>query len=187
MLLTSPAYFTFLIVVFLAYWLVSRHRLAGVAAILAANYLFYAKWGLVYLALIPIASTIDFAIGKALAATTNPLRRRLLVGASVALNVALIVSTRLAPAHWSLALSLSFYGFQSMTYTIDIYRKVAQPARNYFAYVCSASFFPTTLAGPITRLSTLWPQIENAGRALTNEAGGRALFLIGMGGSRNSS
>ena len=66
MLLSTPAYFTFLIAVFFAYWLVSRFRFAGLAVIVFANYFFYARWDLVYLALIPAASTCDFFIGHAL-------------------------------------------------------------------------------------------------------------------------
>ncbi len=54
MLLTSSSYFAFAATVFLAYWLMSRHRSAGLAVILIANYFFYARWGLVYLALIPL-------------------------------------------------------------------------------------------------------------------------------------
>ncbi len=186
MLLTSPAYFTFAAILFLAYWLVSRYRLAGLALILAANYFFYARWGLVYLALIPLASSLDFAIGRALACSDNQRTRRLLVCASVALNVGLIASLRYLPAihsewSWAIPLGLSFYAFQSMTYTIDIYRRVAKPAPSCFVYLCSTSFFPTTLAGPITRLSTLWPQIGDLRRKLEPAEGGRALFLIGMG------
>jgi D-alanyl-lipoteichoic acid acyltransferase DltB (MBOAT superfamily) len=81
---------------------------------------------------------------------------------------------------WVLPLALSFYGFQSLTYTIDIYRRDAKPAESYLAYLASASFFPTTVAGPITRLSTLWPQWSKR-ETLSAQDGGKALFLIGLG------
>jgi alginate O-acetyltransferase complex protein AlgI len=183
---TSPTYLTFAAIVFLAYWLVSRYRLAGLAVILVANYFFYARWGLIYLALVPAASSIDFVLGRALARCESAELRRLLVSASVAVNVGLIVCLRYLPLvhsvwDWTLPLGLSFYAFQSMMYTIDIYRRVAEPARNYLVYLCASSFFPTTLAGPITRLSTLCPQIASAGRTLAPADGGRALFLIGLG------
>jgi alginate O-acetyltransferase complex protein AlgI len=182
----SLSYFAFAGIVFFAFWLVSRYRLAGLAVILAANYFFYARWGLIYLALVPLASSIDYAVGLALARHQSGRARRLLVIASIAVNVGLILSLRYLPLihsawSWTLPLSLSFYAFQSMTYTIDLYRRLAEPVRDYFVYLCSSSFFPTTLAGPITRLSTLCPQIGNAGRALTPADGGRALFLIGLG------
>ena len=96
----------------------------------------------------------------------------MLVTLSIALNVGLIASVKYLPVlPWVLPLALSFYGFQSLTYTIDIYRRDAKPAESYLAYLASASFFPTTVAGPITRLSTLWPQWSK--REMLSRAGRR--------------
>ena len=66
MLLTTAAYFSFLAAVFFAYWLAARYRLGAIAVVLFANYFFYARWDLAYLAIIPAASTCDFLIGRAL-------------------------------------------------------------------------------------------------------------------------
>ncbi len=184
MLLSTPPYFVFLASVFLVFWLVGRYRTAGLAALLFANYFFYAKWDLAYLALIPLASTCDFLIGQAIDKSERKGLRRTLVTLSVAINVALLASLKYMPflAHkqWTLPLGVSFYAFQSMTYTIDIYRRDGSATSNYLAYLCSASFFPTTLAGPITRLGKLIPQIEKR-RLLDPADGGRAFFLIGLG------
>ncbi len=181
MLLTTAAYFSFLAAVFFAYWLAARYRLGALAVVVFANYFFYARWDLVYLAIIPAASTCDFLIGHALHRSTRPGLRRLLVTLSIALNVGLIASVKYLPVlPWVLPLALSFYAFQSLTYTIDIYRRDAQPAESYLAYLASASFFPTTVAGPITRLSTLWPQWSKR-EMLSPQDGGKALFLIGLG------
>src|SRR5271170_1805211 len=181
MLLTTAAYFSFLAAVFFTYWLAARYRLGALAVVLFANYFFYARWDLAYLAIIPAASTCDFFIGQALHRSTRPALRRLLVTLSIALNVGLIASVKYLPVFpWVLPLALSFYGFQSLTYTIDIYRRDAEPAESYLAYLASASFFPTTVAGPITRLSTLWPQWSKRGM-LSPQDGGKALFLIGLG------
>ncbi|HLK20905.1 MAG TPA: MBOAT family O-acyltransferase [Bryobacteraceae bacterium] len=181
MLLSTPAYFTFLIAIFFAYWLVARFRLAGLAVIVFANYFFYARWDLVYLAVIPVASSCDFLIGKALAAAERPGVRRALVTLSIALNIGLIASVKYMPGlPWILPLGLSFYAFQSLTYTIDIYRRDAEPAESYLAYLASASFFPTTLAGPITRISTLLPQWSKR-ELLSPQDSGKAFFLIGLG------
>jgi D-alanyl-lipoteichoic acid acyltransferase DltB (MBOAT superfamily) len=73
--------------------------------------------------------------------------------------------------------------FQALTYTIDIYRRDAKGTKSYLAYLAAVSFFPTTLAGPITRVSTLIDQFEKP-RKLDSADGGRALFLIGMGLSK---
>ena len=59
------------------------------------------------------------------------------------------VTGRPAPEwHWTLPLSLSFYVFQALTYTIDLYRRDAKGTRSYLAHLAAVSFFPTTLAGP---------------------------------------
>lgn len=181
MVLSSPTYFAFLAGVFFAFWLARRHRLGALAVILFANYFFYARWDLIYLALIPLASTCDFLIGQTLGRVQHRLARRGLIALSVVMNIGLIVAVKYSPSlPWVLPLGLSFYAFQSLTYTLDIYRRDAQPASSLLAYLASASFFPTTLAGPITRLSNLIPQWSKW-QMLGAEDGGRALFLIGMG------
>lgn len=196
MLLSTPAFFTFLVAIFAAYCLVSRYRLAGLAVIVFANYFFYARWDLIYLALIPLASTCDFFIGRTLDREQRSGLRRLLVTLSIVINVTLIASIKYVPFlvdsyaqwtstqpriwTWTLPLGLSFYAFQAMTYTIDIYRRDAKPTTSFLTYLASVSFFPTTLAGPITRMSTLIPQWSKQ-QLLSPQEGGKALFLIGLG------
>jgi alginate O-acetyltransferase complex protein AlgI len=181
MLLSSAPYFVFLGAAFFLYWLSSRSRLASLAIVLAANYFFYAKWNLVYLILIPAASTVDFLLARAMDRGGS---RRLWVTLSILQNVGLIASLKylplLTPWHWALPLGVSFYAFQSMTYTIDVYRRDANATSDYFAYLTSASFFPTTLAGPITRIATLLPQWDTR-PLLAPSDGGKALFLIALG------
>jgi D-alanyl-lipoteichoic acid acyltransferase DltB (MBOAT superfamily) len=186
---TSPEFFGFVLIVFAAYWLLWRSRAAGLAVILAANYFFYAKWGWIYLVLVPSASTVDFLIGRALGRSARPAVRRSLVTGSIVMNVGLIVICRYipflaggrAPASWVLPLGLSFYAFQAMTYTIDIYRNDAKPVPSFLTYLCSVSFFPTTLAGPITRVTSLAAQLTKKNRVITGDEGGQAVFLICRG------
>ena len=187
MVLSSSAFFVFLAVIYVAYWLVSRYRMAGMAVILFANYYFYARWDLAYLALIPLASTADFFIGVGLGKWEQPSLRRSLVALSIAINLGLIAALKYLPFltgsktwAWTLPLGVSFYAFQSLTYTIDLYRRDTKPTSSYLAYLTSVSFFPTTLAGPITRVATLLPQMLRGGQ-LAPQDGGRALFLIGLG------
>jgi alginate O-acetyltransferase complex protein AlgI len=196
LLLSSSTYFIFLVAVFALYWPVSRLRTLTLAVILFANYFFYAKWDLYYLALIPAVSSCDFFLGLGLQSSQNRIVRRLLVSASILMNLGLlagfkympffgqnwsIVTGRPAPEwHWTLPLSLSFYVFQALTYTIDLYRRDIKGTRSYLAHLAAVSFFPTTLAGPITRVSSLIDQFEKP-KKLDPADGGRALFLIGMG------
>ncbi len=196
MLLSSSAYFIFLVAVFALYWPVSRFRTLTLAVVLFANYFFYAKWDLFYLALIPAVSSCDYVFGLGLQYSKNPLVRRILVTASILMNVGLLASIKYVPfflANWSaitrrpapawnfvLPVSLSFYVFQALTYTIDLYRRDSKGTRSYLAHLAAVSFFPTTLAGPITRVSSLIDQFEKP-KKLDAADGGRALFLIGMG------
>ena len=197
MVLSSSAYFIFLVAVFLLYWPVARNRSLALAVILLANYFFYAKWDLFYLFLIPAASTCDFAIGLALERSKSKPLRRILVWSSVLLNLGILasfkympffldnyarVSGRPAPEwHWIFPLGISFYAFQSLTYTIDIYRRDAKATSSYLAYLASVSFFPTTLAGPITRVAALLPQFEKKDKSLSSADSGKAMFLIALG------
>ncbi|HEX4274302.1 MAG TPA: MBOAT family O-acyltransferase [Bryobacteraceae bacterium] len=153
--------------------------MACLLLVCAANLFFYAKWGLIYLILIPCAATSDFFIGRAIAGTQKRIARRLLLACSLAINIGLIISGR--SGGLVLPLSLSFYAFQALTYPIDIYREDAAPSPSYIQYFASVSFFPTALAGPITRVSSLIPQWNWKGAALRSEEGSRALFLIGLG------
>jgi alginate O-acetyltransferase complex protein AlgI len=176
MILSSPAYLAFLVGVYFLFWLASGNRLAALAIILFANYFFYSQWSLVYVALIPAAASIDFFIALGLERYSSAATRRALVTLSILMNIGLIGA---APG-WRLPLSLSFYGFQAMSYTIDVYRRDAPASRSFLAFLAAVSFFPTTQAGPITRPPVILAQ-WNRSPVLSPEDGGRALFLIGLG------
>jgi D-alanyl-lipoteichoic acid acyltransferase DltB (MBOAT superfamily) len=196
LLLSSSTYFVFLFAIFFLYWSVARVRALTLAVILFANYFFYAKWNLSYLALIPAVSSLDYLFGLGMQYWERPAVRRALVTASIVMNLSLLaffkyvpfflenwahISGRPAPAwHWALPLSLSFYVFQALTYTIDIYRRDAKGTRSFLAHLAAVSFFPTVIAGPITRVSSLIDQFEKP-KNLDPGEGGRALFLIGIG------
>src|SRR5262245_9228177 len=97
MVLSSSAYFIFLVGVFFLYWPVARLRALSLAVLLFANYFFYAKWDLFYLFLIPAASTCDFLIGLGLERSNKPALRRLLVVLSVLLNLGILASFKYMP------------------------------------------------------------------------------------------
>jgi D-alanyl-lipoteichoic acid acyltransferase DltB (MBOAT superfamily) len=123
--------------------------------------------------------------------------RRLLIACSLVLNLGILASFKYMPFflsawsgatahkapewHWTFPLGISFYCFQALTYTIDLYRKDGQPVRSLLAHMTAVSFFPTTLAGPITRVLVLAPQLEKPVKTLTLEESGRALFRIALG------
>ncbi len=197
MLLSSSVYFVFLTGVFLLYWPLQRWRAVSLGLLLFANLYFYAKWDLFYLALIPAAALIDYSIGLRLASVKAQGWRRALVSASVVMNLGIlatfkympfflsswagITQTKAAAWHWTFPLGISFYCFQSLTYTIDLYRKDGKPVKSLLAHMTAVTFFPTTLSGPITRVMALAPQMEKTGRTLADGDSGRALWRIGLG------
>jgi D-alanyl-lipoteichoic acid acyltransferase DltB (MBOAT superfamily) len=185
LVLSSSTYFVFLAAVFFLYWPLSRFRAAAMALLLLANYLFLARWDLYCLALIPAAGAIDYSIGIGLERFQSAPLRKLLVTLSILVNVFLIVFFKYMPWaiegwRWTLMISLSFYAFQALTYTLDLYRRDATATRSLLAHLTAVSFFPTMLAGPITRVSSLIDQMEKRKR-LEAPDGSRALFLIGSG------
>jgi len=97
MSVSSPDYFVLLAAVFFLYWAVRGSRLAAIAVILFADYFFYAKWDLVYLAIIPAAATCDFLLGAAIQHAQSKGTRRLFVTASIVMNIGLIVSSKYLP------------------------------------------------------------------------------------------
>src|SRR5664279_2832139 len=90
----SSTYVIFVAAVFFVYWAAPQTRLLRLAVVLLANYFFCARYGLFYLALIPACSTADFLVGLGLMRFRRPGVRRLLAGASLAVNLALLVGSR---------------------------------------------------------------------------------------------
>ena len=184
----TGVYFFFVAAVFLVYWFswaATGSRVFRLAVVLLANYLFCAHFGLFYVLLIPVCSTADFLIGLGLTRYKRPGVRRLLVTGSLALNLGLLAGSRhmgllLKGWDWIFPLGLSFYVFQSLTYTLDLYRRDGEATTSLVGYLSAASFFPTLQAGPITRLTDLIKQFA-APAKLSREDGGRAFFLIGLG------
>jgi alginate O-acetyltransferase complex protein AlgI len=185
MLVSAAPFYAFLSLVCLFYWLTGRARPVRLALLALANLFFLAHFSLIYLAL-PIAALIDFLVGLGLGSAKRAAVRRLLVGVSVLVNVGILATLKVTPLvsgsrwQWLLPLSLSFYCFQSLTYTIDLYLGEIQPTRNLVTYLSGALFFPSMTAGPIPRMGNLLGQL-GASFSLDAEDGARALLLIGIG------
>ncbi|SPE40751.1 Membrane bound O-acyl transferase, MBOAT family protein [Candidatus Sulfopaludibacter sp. SbA3] len=183
----SGAYFLFVAFVFFLYWANSQSRLWRLSVILLADYLFCARYGLFYVVLIPACASLDYVVGLGLMRENRQPLRRALVAFSVTLNLTLLAGSRhmgsillAASWDWIFPLGLSFYVFQALTYTIDLYRRDSEGTSSLLAHLSSVAFFPTLQAGPITRVADLIQQFTKR-PTLSREDGGRAFFLIGMG------
>ncbi|MFC0263480.1 MBOAT family O-acyltransferase [Fontibacter flavus] len=180
MLFNSFEFLIFFPVVFLLYWCVfQKHLKAQNAFILVASYVFYGWWDWRFLGLIAFSSLVDYWIGLKLGQEEDDFKRKVYLGISLGVNLGLlgffkyfnffIDSTIQAinalgfqANEYSLQLILpvgiSFYTFQTMSYTIDIYRKQMVPTKDPVAFFAYVSFFPQLVAGPIERASNLLPQ-----------------------------
>ena len=180
MLFNSYEFVVFFAVVLVAYWgLPARWR---IYLLLTASYVFYASWDYRFLSLILLSTVIDFASGLAIHSTDNPRRRRLLLVFSMSADLGILgffkyynffvanlrdllthlgVSTHLGTLDLILPLGISFYTFQAMSYTIDVYRRAVEPSRDFITFATFVSFFPHLIAGPIMRYDQLYPQLKN--------------------------
>jgi D-alanyl-lipoteichoic acid acyltransferase DltB (MBOAT superfamily) len=185
MLVSAAPFFVFLVAVCLLYWAAAGSRRLQLAVLVAANLFFLARFSLIYLAL-PLAASADFLAGLGLGRFERKTTRRLLLGVSLAINLGLLVGLKLLPLltagryAWLFTLSLSFYCFQSLTYTIDLYYDEMRPTTSYLAYLASALFFPSMTAGPIPRQGKLLDQLAKP-FAFSSDDAGRAMLLISAG------
>ena len=171
----------FFVVVLAVYWRL-RSRRAQNGLILAASYVFYGWWDWRFLTLIFASSVVDFLVAQAMGRHDgDPARRRRLVWTSAAVNLGILglfkyfdfFVTSAADALGSLGLEanlpllqialpvgISFYTFQTLGYSIDVYRRKQKPEDDFLAFACYVAFFPQLVAGPIERASRLLPQFH---------------------------
>ena len=158
-------------------------------------------WSVLCLGIIFVGSSLDFAIGKKLGETEDPKKRKALLLVSIAyylgvlaffkywnfgvdtvVDVARMAGIKLSPFHLRLALpfGISFFTFETMSYTIDVYRREIPPAKRYLDYLLFVAFFPHLVAGPIVRPHSMLPQFAREPVA-TDDTKARGLFLITTG------
>ena len=183
MLFNSFDFGLFIIVVYLLYWLVGNKNItAQNVLLLGASYFFYGLWDWRFLSLIIASSLIDYLAGRYLYSLHHPFKRKLVLWGSLFWNLGVLVAfkyynffvdnfTSLLGIEntsqpfmvWEviIPLGLSFYTFQTMSYTIDVYRSNIKPTKNILAFLCFVSFFPQLVAGPLERAKSLLPQFLN--------------------------
>ncbi len=162
MQLSTPSFFVFYLAVWLLYWAAAKVPTARLMVLVLANLFLLLKFGWLYL-LLPVAASVDFLVGLGISGEQRTVIRRLLLAISLVVNLTLLAGPKILALRAGerggsfsafLTLSLSFYCFQSLTYTIDLYRRdpEAEATQSWLAYISSAVFFPVLVAGPILRL-----------------------------------
>ena len=194
-LIFSSGLFLFLFAGFLlVYSAVRRATLARIVYVILFSLYFYYKSSGIYFLLLVFAATSDFLIAQAIARSKGRTARRWLVALSVAVNLGMLgyfkytnflvdIANQLFGQGFLqfqnifLPVGISFFVFQSMSYTIDVYRGQLQPLRNWLDYLFYLSFFPQLVAGPIVRARDFIPQIRRE-PFVTREMFGTGVFLI---------
>lgn len=192
MLFDSFDFAVFLPLVFFGYWFIVRKNLRlQNLFVLVASYTFYGWWDIRFLALIAFSTLVDFWIGGALEHQTSQKKRKLLLWVSIATNLGLLAVFKYSnffiesfsqtftffgkPVSWSgidivLPVGISFYTFQTLSYTIDIYKGKLKPTKDIIAFSAFVSFFPQLVAGPIERAANLLPQFFKKRQFNANQA-----------------
>lgn len=182
MTFTSLVFGLFLAGVFALHWALPRRRWQN-GVLLAGSYVFYGWWDWRFAGLMLGASLMDYVLGRAIAAAPTRRRRKALLGVSLAANLGLLgffkyfnffadsAALLLGSLGWNVGTStlhiilpvgISFYTFQTLSYTVDIYRGEFEPSRDVIEYLAFVSFFPQLVAGPIERAAHLLPQFAKA-------------------------
>jgi len=173
-------YSLFLLTVFLLYWLVLKDSIKKQnVLLLLASYTFYGWWDWRFLILIFISSLVDFVVGQLLEKTEEKLQRKLLLYASLSVNLGIlflfkyfnfflsafksllsIPETSFSTLDIILPVGISFYTLQTLSYTIDVYDKKLKASHDFISFFTYVSFFPQLVAGPIERAVHLLPQFK---------------------------
>lgn len=200
MLFNSPEYFVFLAVVLLLYYSLT-HRWQNYM-LLVASYFFYGLWDYRFLSLILLTTIIDYVASHAIYRQSSPRTRKLFLLLSVGTNLGILgffkyfnffidnaerllslfgLQATTSTLYIILPVGISFYTFQTMSYTIDVYRGKIKPADNFWDFALYICYFPQLVAGPIERAAHLLPAIQSK-RVVTTEAfvSGSTLILIGL-------
>ena len=199
MLFNSIPFLFFLPTVILLYWGLFKHSLKlQNILLLLASYVFYAWWDYRFLALIVASTLVDYIIGKRLHKTRNKSHRKMLLSLSLIFNLGLLgffkyynffiqswldswahlgVSMQASSLKIILPVGISFYTFQTISYTIDIYRRKIEPSENLLNFSVFVAFFPQLVAGPIERAKHLLPQFSEK-RIFNDEKAISGIYLI---------
>ncbi len=180
MLFNSLDFALFLPVVFILYWFVFNKSIRLQNLLVAvASYVFYGWWDWRFLSLILFSTLVDYIIGVSLGKEQNLNKRKFLLWISILVNLGFLgffkyynffldnfksaftffgseINTN--SLNIILPVGISFYTFQTLSYTIDVYKQRLKPTRDFISFAAFVSFFPQLVAGPIERATNLLPQ-----------------------------
>ncbi len=196
MVFSSPVFlFLFLPISVILYYL--SPRLTGKNIWLTVVSLFFYAWGEPFFVLVMLASiSINYVLGILMGRTDRVGARRLLLTLSLVISLGLLavfkytdflivnlnalLGLQMAPPHLTLPLGISFFTFQELSYTIDVYRRKTEPQKNFAWLLLYISLFPQLVAGPIVRYETIQRQLTGRTHSWTKTGEGCRRFLMGL-------
>jgi len=201
MIFNSVAFLIFFVIVFSIYWLIPSKKIKWQnLLLLVASYVFYGWWDWRFLSLIAFSTLLDYVVGLQIQKSTS--KKKMFLTISLISNLGLLCVFKYFNFFidswvnlWSLfgydmsvstlniilPVGISFYTFQTMSYSIDIYRGELKPSKNFIEFATFVSFFPQLVAGPIERASNLLPQLAQERKmSLTRFKEGVFQILIGF-------
>jgi D-alanyl-lipoteichoic acid acyltransferase DltB (MBOAT superfamily) len=201
MTFNSLAFLLLFFATFAIYW--QLPRMQQNRWLLVVSYFFYGCWDYRFLALLLFATTVDYNCGLQIFRSSEPRRKLRFLCLGLGTNLGLLGffkyfdffvhsavdllrtlgldATDTRTLHIVLPVGISFYTFQTMSYTLDVYRGKTEPERNFFDFALFVAFFPQLVAGPIERSVDLLPQIHRERRLQFERASsGLALATWGM-------
>lgn len=182
MLFNSIEYLIFLPIVFVIYWLLKNSYKKQNILLLISSYVFYGWWDYRFLSLIIFSSFLDYYVGQKIEESIGEKSKKRWLLVSLCSNLGLLgifkyynffadsFASSMSTFGWEvndltlniiLPVGISFYTFQTLSYSIDIYRNQIKASRDIVGFFTFVSLFPQLVAGPIERASNLIPQIEN--------------------------
>ncbi|WP_369999595.1 MBOAT family protein [Winogradskyella sp.] len=202
MLFNSLSFIVFLVVVLVLYYSKLFNWNNKKRMLLLASYLFYAMWNPPLVILLWISTIVDYTAGKKLAVLENQRQRKLWLLLSLFVNLGFLaffkygdfllenfvtmmnavgMDFQAQPMDIILPMGISFYTFQTMSYTIDMYKRKIEPARTFLDFALYVTFFPQLVAGPIVRAKELITQFYEEKKATTQQfLWGTFLLTIGL-------
>ena len=193
--------FCFLPLVLAGWWML-RATSARLTFITLASYFFYAWWDWRFLPLMIASTTVDYIAGGKIAASESPRVRKRWLVCSLSFNLAILGffkyygffadsmdraasamgATALLPTlHLILPIGISFYTFNSMSYTIDIYRGLVRPAKSALHFSAFVALFPHLVAGPIVRYADIEDQFRALKTRLSSTQAGVGVYFFAIG------
>ena len=184
MIFNTPIFFLFFVVFLVFYGLILLRQKPRVYLIVVSSLVFYGAWNYRFIPLLVFSAVADYFIAQRIAATTASKKQWL--AASIVINLGILglfkyadfvlvsvadflslfgLEPDLPTLAWVLPVGISFYTFQSMSYTIDVYRGLIQPRKGLMEFIAALSFFPQLVAGPILRARQILPQMHIDPRA----------------------